>query len=339
MGLDVAIVGATGAVGAQFLKVLERGTLQVDSLSLYATARSAGRVLSYGNQSLVVQETTVAALKRADLVFISASSEVSRELAPIISEGGTIVIDDSSAFRMNDEVPLVVPEINADDLDDHHGIVSTPNCTSVPLVMALYPLNKANRIRRIVADTYQAVSGAGGAAVNELTEQATRVLGGQPTTPNVFATQIGFNVIPAVDSFMENGYSAEEMKMAQETRKILHSPDIDFSATCVRVPIYRGHCVAAHVEFEHPMLADEARGYLSGMSGLELADEPAMDIFPTPISTINTDKVLVGRIRQDISHRNGLVLWASGDNLMKGAALNAVQIAEEMYRRGLFKKV
>ena len=335
MGLDLALVGASGAVGAEFLKILRRSTLPVGSLRLFATSRSAGRALPFGDETLEVQETSVSALEGADIVFISATSEASRQLAPEAAKAGAVVIDDSSAFRLDPQVPLVIPEVNADDLGGHQGIVSTPNCTTVPLVMALHPLHKANPVKRVVVDTYQAVSGAGGAAIAELTEQATRVLGGQPIQPQVFPRQIGFNVIPAVDVFLESGYSMEEWKMCEETKKILHTPELAFSATCVRVPVYRGHSVAAHVEFSNPMSPAEARGLLADMPGLQIVDDPGADQYPMPVNAARTDDVLVGRLRQDMSNPNGLVLWVSADNLVKGAALNAVQIAEEMHRRGL----
>ena len=338
MGLDLALVGASGAVGAEFLKILRRSNLPVGSLRLFGTSRSAGRMLPFGEELLEVQETSVSALKGADIVFISATSEASLELAPAVVEAGALVIDDSSAFRMDPKVPLVIPEVNADDLIGHQGIVSTPNCTTVPLVIALHPLHKANPLKRVVVDTYQAVSGVGGAAIAELTEQATRVLGGQPIQPQVFPRQIGFNVIPAVDLFMESGYSKEEWKMAEETKKILHTPGLAFSATCVRVPVYRGHSVAAHIEFSSPMSPAEARALLAEMPGLQIVDEPGADQYPMPVTAAGTDDVLVGRIRQDMSSPNGLVLWASADNLVKGAALNAVQIAEEMHRRGLLAR-
>ncbi len=339
MGLNVALVGATGAVGAEFLKLLKQTALPVDSLRLLATSRSAGRVLPFGDDMLEVRETTPDAVKEADIVFVSASTEASRDLCPVVAAHGGVAIDDSFAFRLDSNVPLVVPEINPDDLERHRGIVSTPNCTTVPLVMALQPLTKASRPVRVVADTYQAVSGAGGAAIGELTDQASRVLGGQPIRPQLFPHQIGFNVIPAVDTFLETGYSIEEWKMGEETRKILHRPDLAFSATCVRVPVYRGHSVAAHIEFEGPISPTEAQALLAEMPGVEIVDDPLTDQYPTPIAAAGAAPVFVGRIRQDASHPNGLVLWVSTDNLLKGAALNAIQIAEEMHRRGLLRGV
>lgn len=338
MAYTISIIGASGAVGVEFLKVLRRSTLPVGHLRLFATRRSAGMNLPYGDETLTVQETTHAALKGSDIVFVSASTEASKELAPVAVSHGAVAIDDSSAFRLDPKVPLVVPEVNADDLAFHQGIVSTPNCTTVPLVIALHPLKKVAGIKRVVVDTYQAVSGAGGAAMAELTEQATRVLGGQPMTPQVFPHQIGFNVIPQVDSFMESGYTKEEWKMSEETKKILHMPGLPFSATCVRVPVYRGHSMAAHIEFDRPVSPDEARRLLAGMPGLEVLDDPARSQYPMPAAVANKDPVYVGRIRRDASNPNGLALWLSADNLLKGAALNAVQIAEELHRRGLFKK-
>lgn len=337
MGLAVAIVGASGAVGLEFLKVLEKSTLPVGSLRLLATARSAGKKLSFGGRDLVVEETTTEALKGQDIVFVSASSEASRKYCPMVANAGGIAIDDSSAWRQDPRVPLVVPEVNPEDLAAHQGIVSTPNCTTVPLVLALHPMRKTTRVVRVVVDTYQAVSGAGGAAMVELTEQASRSLGGQPITPHVFPHQIAFNTIPAVDVFMDSGYSKEEWKMCEETRKILHMPGLPFSATCVRVPVYRGHSMAVHVEFATPISPDEARRLLAAMPGVQVVDEPKQARYPMPLIAANKNPVLVGRIRRDMSHPNGLALWLSSDNLLKGAALNAVQIAEELYHRDLLK--
>ena len=337
MGLNVTVVGASGAVGIEFLKVLEKTTLPIDALRLLATARSAGKKMRYRGQELTVELTSPETLKGADIVFVSATTEASRQLCPMVAQDGGVAIDDSFAFRLDPNVPLVVPEVNSADLAMHHGIVSTPNCTTVPLVMALHPLRKAANPVRVVVDTYQAVSGAGGAAMVELTEESGQSLGGKPTAPRIFPHQIAFNVIPAVDVFQESGYTKEEWKMSEESKKILHMPDLAFSATCVRVPVYRGHSMAAHIEFDRPVDAQEARDLLALMPGMTVMDDPSKNRYPMPLSVANTNAVQVGRIRRDSSHPAGLALWLSADNLLKGAALNAVQIAEEMYRLGLIR--
>ena len=244
-----------------------------------------------------------------------------------------MVIDNSSAFRMVPTVPLVVPEINPEDIKWHKGIIANPNCSTIQTVVALYPLHKVNPIKRIIADTYQAVSGTGSAAVDELTVQAKQVLEGQSTIPHVYPHQIAFNVLPEIDVFLDNGYTKEEWKMVEETRKIMHADDIAISATCVRVPVFTGHSVAVHVEFSQPMSPDEARHIFAQAPGIKLLDDTAISLYPQPWSAAGTDEVFVGRIRRDVSYPKGLVLWVVADNLRKGAALNAVQIAEQVIKR------
>ncbi|MEE9284399.1 MAG: aspartate-semialdehyde dehydrogenase [Dehalococcoidia bacterium] len=335
MGLTVALVGATGAVGAQFLNILARDSLPLAALRLYASARSKGKRLEFKGEGLEVQEATDAVFQGVDIAFISATAEVSRALAPAAARAGAVAIDDSSAFRMERNVPLVVPEVNAEALAGHQGIVSTPNCTTVPLVMALHALRRARPIRRVVVSTYQSVSGAGAAAVGELTGQTRAVLAGEAAVTQVFPHQIAFNAVPAVDAFMDDGYSKEEWKMAQETRKILGIPELAFSATCVRVPVYQAHSMAANVEFDGPVSPEEARERLAAMPGVRVVDDPARGCYPLAVDAAGIDEVLVGRVRTDASHPNGLVLWLAADNLRKGAALNMVQIAGELLRRGL----
>ena len=252
---------------------------------------------------------------------------------PIAAAAGAMVIDDSSAFRMDPAVPLVVPEVNGDDLDWHDGIVSIPNCSTTPLVMAIHPLRQASPIRRVVADTYQSVSGAGGAAMNELRDQTLTVMHGGPAEPEAQPQRIAFNAIPQIDSFTESGYTREEEKMINESRKILHEPSLAVSATCVRIPVFVSHCVAAHLEFEHPLSPGEARELLSAMPGVSIQDDPASSVYPMPVDAAGQDDVFIGRIRQDASHSNGLAMWIVTDNLVKGAALNALQIAEHAIRR------
>ena len=327
-GLKLAIVGATGAVGQETLRLIEARYPQHTNLKLLASQRSAGRKLQVNGKTFTVAETTDDSFNDADLVFISARTEDSRRFGPVAAQAGAMVIDDSSAFRMDAAVPLVVPEVNAADLDWHNGIVSIPNCSTTPLVMVAHPLRQASPIRRIVADTYQSVSGAGGAAMNELSDQTRTVMHGGPAEPHAQPQQIAFNVIPQIDAFTESGYTREERKMIDESRKILHEPELAVSATCVRVPVFVSHCVAAHLEFAEPISPGEARELLSQMPGLTVQDDPAAAVYPMPVDAAGRDDVFVGRIRQDASHPNGLAMWVVTDNLVKGAALNALQIAE-----------
>jgi aspartate-semialdehyde dehydrogenase len=331
--LTIAVVGATGAVGTEFIKIIEKRHPDLRHIKLLASHRSAGKHLTVNGQDLVVQETTERSFQDVDIAFISATTEVSRRLAPMAAATGAVAIDDSSAFRMRDEVPLVVPEVNGADVEWHQGIIAIPNCATTPLVMVAHPLHQVNPIVRIIADTYQSVSGAGGAAMVELREQSRRLLDGGQAEPKASPHQIGFNVIPRIDRFLPSGYTVEEQKMVQETRKIMHSPGIAVSATCVRVPVYVSHSAALHIEFEHPMSPEEARELLQEMPGVKVLDDPEHNVYPMPWDVAGTDEVFVGRIRQDVSHPHGLALWVVADNLRKGAALNAIQIAEELVRR------
>ena len=333
--VDIAVVGATGAVGQVFLKILEERRFPARSIRLMASSRSAGKRVSVKGQELVVEKATPDSFDGVDIAFISVSSAVSRRLAPAAKAAGAVVIDDGSAFRMEPDVPLVVPEINGDDLEAHQGIISIPNCTTTPLVMVMHPLRQVNPIRRVIADTYQSVSGTGGAAMLELREQTRQVLDGHEAQPQVYPKQIAFNVIPHIEGFLDNGYTREEWKLVQETRKILHAPDIAVSGTCVRVPVQVSHSLAVHLEFERPMTPQEARDILSAFPGVRVLDDPGESVYPTPWEAEGTDDVFVGRIREDASHPNGLVMWIVADNLRKGAALNAIQIAEELIGRGL----
>ena len=331
----IAVIGATGAVGRVFLSILEERGFPASSVRLCASRRSVGRRLRVNGQELEVEEPTSRLLGEVDIAFISASSEVSRQLAPIAVEQGALVIDDSSAFRMEADVPLVVPEVNADDLEGHRGIVSIPNCSTTPLVMVLKALRDINPVSRVVADTYQSVTGTGTAAMEELRTQSTDVLEGRAFQPSAYPHQIAFNALPHIEPFLANGYTREEMKMRDETRKILHDPGLAVSATCVRVPVMVGHSVAAHIEFTHPISAEEVREVLAGCPGVKVLDDPQSDLYPMPIEAAGKDEVFVGRIRQDISHPTGIALWIVSDNLRKGAALNALQIAEEVLAREL----
>ena len=285
-----------------------------------------------------MEETTEASFQGVDIAFISVSTEISRKLAPIAVSAGAVVIDDSSAFRMDEDVPLVVPEVNGEDVEWHKGIISIPNCSTTPVAMVCHPLRRENPIVRIIADTYQSVSGAGGAAMLELREQTRQLLDGEEhVQAQALDQQIGFNIIPQVDRFLDDGYTVEERKMMQETRKILHAPDISISATCVRVPVYVSHSIAVHLEFEHPIAPEEARELLSAMPGVRVLDDPGHGDYPMPWNVAGTDDVFVGRIRRDASHANGLVMWVVADNLRKGAALNSIQIAEELVARQCLK--
>lgn len=331
--VSIAVVGATGAVGREFLKILEHSDFPPGEIKLLASSRSAGRRIPVRGRELVVEETTNDSFSGVDIAFISASTQLSGELAPVAVAAGALVIDDSSYFRMQPEVPLVVPEVNGQDVEWHGGIISIPNCSTTPLVMVAHPLHRINPIRRIVASTYQSVSGAGGAAMAELQEQTRAMLDGGGHESAALPHQIAFNVIPRIDSFLPDGYTREEQKMTQETQKIMHAPEILLSSTCVRVPVPVSHSAALHLEFERPISPEDAREILGNMPGVTVLDRPEESLYPMPYDVAGTDAVFVGRIRQDMSHPSGLVMWVVSDNLRKGAALNALQIAEEVLRR------
>lgn len=332
-GFKVAIVGATGMVGQEFIKVLEQREFPMESVELFASDRSAGKKLFVNHQEMVVKETSPASFKDIDIALFSAGAEISRYFSPIAAQAGTVVVDNSSAFRMEPKVPLVIPEVNPEDIKLHKGIIANPNCSTIQMVVALNPLHKVNPIKRIVAATYQSVSGTGSAAVEELTEQSKQVLEGQNTVPHVYPHQIAFNILPEIDVFLDNDYTKEEWKMVEETRKIMHAPDIAISSVCARVPVFLSHSEAIHVEFSQPMAPDDAKRILAQAPGVKVLDDPAISLYPQPWSAAGTDEVFVGRIHRDASHPNGLVMWVVADNIRKGAALNAVQIAEEMIKR------
>jgi len=329
----VAIVGATGLVGQEFIKVLEQRDFPMASVKLLASDRSAGRKLFVRHQEIEVEETIPESFGGIDIALFSAGSDISRRFSPIAASAGAVVIDNSAAFRMDRSVPLVVPEVNPEDIRWHQGIIANPNCSTIQMVVALYPLHRANPIKRVVVDTYQSVSGTGSAAVEELTTQTRQVLAGQAAVPSVYPHQIAFNVLPEIDVFLDNAYTREEWKLVEETRKIMHAPEIVVSATCVRVPVFTGHSEAVNVEFSRPMSSDEARELLAAAPGVKVLDDPSVSLYPQAWLAAGTDEVYVGRIRQDASHPNGLAMWVVSDNLRKGAALNTVQIAEEMIRR------
>ncbi len=335
--LTIAVVGATGAVGAEFLKIVEQRHPGLHNLKLLASSRSAGTKLTVNGKEFTVEETSEDSFQGVDIAFISASTEASRHWAPIAVAAGAVVIDDSSAFRMQDDVPLVVPEVNGADVTWHQGIIAIPNCSTTPLVMVAHPIHRLNPIKRIIADTYQSVSGAGGAAVQELREQSEALLKGQPVTPRHQPRQIGFNVIPQIDSFLDNGYTREEQKMIDESRKIMHAPEIRVSATCVRVPVMVSHSAAVHIETERAMNPSDIHALLMDMPGVTVLDDTGAGVYPMPWDVAGEDDVFVGRIRKDASDLNGIALWIVSDNLRKGAALNSIQIAEELVSRECLK--
>jgi len=335
--LTIAIVGATGAVGAECIRVIEQRHPKLRHIKLLASARSAGKRITVNGRELVVEETTEKSFRDVDIAFVSVTTEFSRQMCPIAAAAGAVVIDDSSVFRMEPTVPLVVPEVNGADVEWHQGIIAIPNCSTTPVVMAGHPLHQVNPIRRITAATYQSVSGAGASAMAELREQSRAMLDGGQPSPKALPNQIAFNVIPRIDSFLPSGYTREEQKMFDETRKIMHAPGLAVSSTCVRVPVYISHSAALHLEFERPMSPEEARELLGKMPGIKVLDDPANGEYPMPWDVAGTDEVFVGRIRKDQSHPNGLVIWVVSDNLRKGAALNSIQIAEELVNRNCLK--
>jgi aspartate-semialdehyde dehydrogenase len=333
-GYHIAVVGATGAVGQELLRVLERRNFPVASLRSIASARSAGKSVRFRGEPVPVQLLNEDSFEKIDVAFFSAGGEISRTYVPFACQADTVVIDNSSVFRMEAHVPLVIPEINPEDVQRHRGVIANPNCTTAITLMALYPLHRVFGVRRIFAASYQAVSGSGARAINELTQQTKEAASdpgscsGLAASNTVYPHPIAFNLLPHVDSFLENGYTKEEMKMQNEARKIMHLPQFRASVTCVRVPVYRAHSVAVSAEFEKPVSLERAREVLAKAPGLELVDEPQSNRYPTPLSVTGKDNCQVGRLRVDCASENGLSFWVSGDQLLKGAALNAVQIAE-----------
>ena len=324
----VAIVGATGAVGIELLRVMERRDFPVADLRLLASPRSAGKTLTFRERDFPVAALDENSFAGIDLAFFSAGSGTSKQFAPIAQRAGAVVIDNSSAFRMDADVPLIIPEINPEDVRAHRGIIANPNCTTVVALMALYPLHRAFGLRRVFAASYQAVSGSGARAIAELKQQIEANVRGEEAVAEVYPHPIAFNVLPHVDSFLENSYTKEEMKLQYEGRKMMHLPDFRASVTCVRVPVYRAHSIAMSAEFERTVSVDAARDVLARAPGLDLIDDPAANQYPMPLDAAGKDNCQAGRLRLDCALENGLALWVAGDQLLKGAALNAVQIAE-----------
>lgn len=334
--MKVAIVGASGAVGQEFLRVLDERNFPIDELVLFGSERSAGRKYSFrGKEYEVKLLQHNDDFKGVDIAFTSAGAGTSKEFAADITKYGAVMIDNSSAFRMDDDVPLVVPECNAEDaLNRPRGIIANPNCTTIMMVVVLQPLEKLSHIKRIHVSSYQSASGAGAAAMEELQQQYKEIVSGEPITVNKFAYQLAYNVIPQIDVFQDNGYTKEEMKMFNETRKIMHS-DVKCSATCVRISSLRSHSESVWIETERPISVEEARKAIAEADGVTLQDDPANKVYPMPLFTAGKDDIYVGRIRKDLANENGLTFWLSGDQIKKGAALNAVQIAEYLVKVGL----
>ena len=336
---NITVVGGAGIVGREFLKLLEERKTPVKRLRLLATARSAGKTVDFRGQMITIEETSEASFGRDDeVVFLSASGAASKQFAPIAAANGSFVVDDSSAYRTDPEVPLVIPEINGDDLAWHKGIVSQPNCTTTPMVMALAPIHRVNPLKRIVVSTYQAVAGAGSAAVEGLRTESAAALEGRHEPSGTQKREIAFNAVPQIDLFAEDGYTKEEIKMANETRKILHAPDIAISATCVRVPTFFGHAMNVWAEFERPISAAEARDLMATASGVRLVDDPGTEQYPTPMDVVGTDDVMVGRLRGDMSLPGGITFWTVTDSIRKGAATNVLQVIEAAAAKGLIRR-
>jgi len=324
----IAVVGATGAVGAELIRVLEKRAFPVARLRPMGSTRSIGKTVSFGNKAVPVEPLTDDSFKEIDIAFFSAGSDISRKFVPAARNAGAVVIDNSPAFRMEADVPLVIPEINGEDTKNHRGIIANPNCTAAVSLMAIYPLHRAFGVRRVIGASYQAVSGTGARAITELTEQIQATVQKRSIQPQVYPHPIAFNVLPHIGSWLSTGYTSEEEKFQGEGRKIMHLPDFRASLTCVRVPVYRAHSVALSAEFDRQVSVDEAREVLAKAPGLELLDDVPNNSYPMPLFIAGKDNCAVGRVRRDCAFDNGLSFWVCGDQLLKGAALNAVQIAE-----------
>ena len=332
---NVAILGATGAVGTELLALLEERNFPLSKLTALASERSVGKSINFAGASLIIEAVTESSFDDVDIVLASAGGSISKQWLPIAVKAGAVSIDNSSAFRMHPDVPLVVPEVNPEAAVQHKGIIANPNCTTILMAVAIYPLHQVQPIKRIVAATYQSASGAGARAMEEVKVQAQAILNGEAAIPEILPYPLAFNLFPHNSPMTDNDYCEEEMKMVNETRKIFGDPDIRITATCVRVPVLRAHSEAINLEFERPFNPDKAREILATAPGVKLVEDFSKNYFPMPIEASGKDDVLVGRIRQDISHLNGLELWLCGDQIRKGAALNAVQIAELLIAKSL----
>jgi aspartate-semialdehyde dehydrogenase len=333
----VAVAGATGVVGRAMRSILAERDFPVKELVALATAKSAGMRLDYRGDEVICQELTPESFKGVDLALFSAGGGTSLKFAPIARDAGCVVVDNSSAWRMEPDVPLVVPEVNPDDVDWHKGIIANPNCSTIQMVVVMKPLHDEAKITRVVVSTYQAVSGTGAKAINELMQQTARLLAGEAPEINVYPHQIAFNCLPHIDVFLDDGYTKEEQKMVNETKKIMGDDRIAVTATCVRVPVQNGHSEAVNLQFARPLSVDRARELLAKAPGVQVVDDPANKAYPMPILASGKDDTYVGRIRRDPTAENALNMWVVADNLRKGAALNAVQIAELMVERDLVR--
>lgn len=344
-GFHVAVVGATGAVGQQMIQTLVKENFPIRELTLLSSARSAGKKVDVNGQEYIVQEAKPESFEGVDIALFSAGGSVSKELAPEAVKRGAVVVDNTSAFRMDADIPLVVPEVNEADLKKHNGIIANPNCSTIQMVVALEPIRQKYGLKKIIVSTYQAVSGAGAAAVEELMEQTQTILNGEAFEPNILPVksdknhyQIAFNAIPQIDKFQDNGYTYEEMKMINETKKIMHLPELQVSATCVRLPVAVGHSESVYFEVEEGNVsASEIKALLKDAPGVVLQDDPENQVYPMPANCVGKNDVFVGRIRKDIDEDRGFHMWVVSDNLLKGAAWNSVQIAESLVKLGLVK--
>jgi aspartate-semialdehyde dehydrogenase len=334
MGVNVAVVGVTGAVGTEMIKVLERRDFPVDELRPLASGRSAGKEITFRGKEIRIRELTEDSFEGINIALFSAGGDISREFVPYAIEKNCVVVDNTSAFRMDDDVPLVVPEVNANKIAGHSGVIANPNCSTIQLVLVLKPIHDAAKIKRVVVSTYQAVSGAGLKASDELRKETEYVLSNEGEYDrSIFPHQIAFNVLPQIpqsDAFLQNGYTSEEMKMIDETKKIMDDDSLRITTTTVRVPVFRGHSESVNIETRKKINADEARVLLSKAEGVVVLDDPSKQLYPLATEAAGKDETFVGRIREDNSVENGLNLWVVSDNLLKGAALNAVQIAERL---------
>ncbi len=342
-GLHVAVVGATGAVGQQMLKTLADRNFPIRKLTLLSSSRSAGTKITFKNEEYTVSEAKPESFEGVDIALFSAGGSVSLELAPEAAKRGAIVVDNTSAFRMDENTPLVVPEVNEEDLHAHKGIIANPNCSTIQMVVAMEPIRKKYGLNKVIVSTYQAVSGSGAAAITELEEQSKAILSGEGFEPRILPVksdkkhyQIAFNAIPQIDKFQDNGYTFEEMKMINETKKIMHLPELPVAATCVRIPVVTGHSESLYIEVDQPgVTVQELKELLSNAPGIVLQDAPEEQLYPMPADSVGKNDVFVGRIRKDLDNDKGFHMWVVSDNLLKGAAWNSVQIAESLLKLGL----
>lgn len=335
-GVRLAVVGATGAVGQEMLKILKERNIKIKELFCLADPREEGTKVKFGGEEITVKAAKPETFKNADIALFAVGTEVSKQLAPIAKENNCVVIDNSYAFRLVDDVPLVVPEVNPEDIKWHKGIIANPNCSTIIMVVAINPIHKAANLKRVVVSTYQAVSGAGKAGLDELDKHIQSYYKNEEPQCEVFKYPIAFNLIPHIDVFVHEGYTREEMKMVWETQKIMHAPDLKIATTTVRVPVYRSHSESINLETEKPLSVEEVRRILSSAPGIIVQDDPQNNIYPMPLYSSDKDEVFVGRIRKDISAENGMAMWVVGDQIRKGAATNAVQIAEIVVKENLY---